>query len=79
MEILVHLNKRIRSRPDVQLPLDQLLADFNESDQAFVKVRLKFACKISLKKLNTCVSSLVIKIAFVIIVTLMIDFKITLS
>lgn len=31
MEILVHVNKRVKSRPDVQLPFDQLIAIFNES------------------------------------------------
>lgn len=34
MEILVHVNKRIKSRPDVQLPLDNLLDIFNESAKA---------------------------------------------
>ena len=31
MEILVHVNKRVKSRPDVQLPFDQLIAIFNDS------------------------------------------------
>jgi proteasome component ECM29 len=30
MEIFVHINKRIKSRPNVQLPLDELLAMFND-------------------------------------------------
>jgi proteasome component ECM29 len=30
MEILVHINKRIKSRPNVQLPLDDLLEKFND-------------------------------------------------
>ena len=30
MEILVHVNKRIKSRPNVQLPLNDLLASFND-------------------------------------------------
>ena len=30
MEILVHVNKRIKSRPSVKLPLDVLLARFND-------------------------------------------------
>jgi proteasome component ECM29 len=34
MEILVHINKRIKSRPEVQLPLDDLLKMFNESSDA---------------------------------------------
>ncbi|RNA28281.1 proteasome-associated ECM29 -like protein [Brachionus plicatilis] len=32
MEILVHINKRIKSRPDVQLPLDDLLEKFNNPE-----------------------------------------------
>ena len=31
MEILVHINKRIKSRPEVQLPLDDLIVIFNDS------------------------------------------------
>ena len=34
MEILVHVNKRIKSRPDVQLPLETLLVIFNDSAKA---------------------------------------------
>ncbi len=34
MEILVHINKRIKSRPNVQLPLDDLIDKFNESAAA---------------------------------------------
>jgi proteasome component ECM29 len=30
MEIFVHINKRIKSRPNVQLPLDELLSMFND-------------------------------------------------
>lgn len=32
MEILVHINKRIKSRPEVQLPLDDLLEKFNNPE-----------------------------------------------
>jgi len=32
MEILVHVNKRIKSRPNVQLPLENLLDMFNDSN-----------------------------------------------
>ena len=41
LEILVHVNKRIKSRPNVQLPIDDLLDKFNQSaenDLAFVTV-----------------------------------------
>lgn len=31
IEILVHVNKRIKSRPNVQLPLDVLLEQFNNA------------------------------------------------
>jgi proteasome component ECM29 len=44
MEILVHINKRIKSRPNVQLPLEDLLQKFNDPDLAsltFVSVCLK--------------------------------------
>ena len=43
MEILVHVNKRIKSRPNVQLPIDDLLDKFNQSaenDLSFVTVSL---------------------------------------
>ena len=45
MEILVHINKRIKSRPNVQLPLEDLLTKFNDPDLAsltFVSVREKY-------------------------------------
>ena len=32
MEILVHVNKRIKSRPNVQLPLENLLNMFNDTN-----------------------------------------------
>lgn len=32
MEILVHVNKRIKSRPNVQLPLNELLDMFNDTN-----------------------------------------------
>lgn len=32
IEILVHINKRIKSRPNVQLPLKDLLDQFNHPD-----------------------------------------------
>jgi hypothetical protein len=44
MEILVHINKRIKSRPNVQLPLEDLLQKFNDPDLAsltFVSVCLE--------------------------------------
>lgn len=43
MEILVHINKRIKSRPNVQLPLNDLIDKFNESADAnlsFVTVNI---------------------------------------
>ena len=45
MEILVHINKRVRSRPTVQLPLEDLLEKFNDPDLAslsFVSVNTEF-------------------------------------
>ena len=46
MEILVHINKRIKSRPTVQLPLEDLLEKFNDpslSNLSFVSVSLEKA------------------------------------
>jgi hypothetical protein len=34
MEIFVHINKRIKSRPNVQLPLDDLIENFNDAASA---------------------------------------------
>lgn len=31
MEILVHINKRVKSRPNVQLPIYELLNQFNQA------------------------------------------------
>ena len=45
MEILVHINKRIKSRPNVQLPIEDLLEKFDQSaenDLPFVTVSLDF-------------------------------------
>ncbi len=45
MEILVHINKRIKSRPDVQLPLEEMITIFNESamsNLSFVTVTQKY-------------------------------------
>lgn len=45
MEILVHINKRIKSRPAVQLPLEDLLQKFNDpnfSNLSFFAVSLVF-------------------------------------
>ena len=41
MEILVHINKRVKNRPNVQLPIIEFLNQFNDSankNQAFVTV-----------------------------------------
>ena len=49
MEILVHINKRIKSRPSVQLPLDDLLANFNNpiASSSFVAVgRLVYSLRL---------------------------------
>ncbi len=43
MEILVHINKRVKSRPNVQLPIHDFLIQFNDSinkNQSFVTVSL---------------------------------------
>ena len=57
MEIFVHINKRLKSRPNVQLPIDDLIQKFNESAAAnlsFVTVKTNF---IILKSLNRVKSS----------------------
>lgn len=36
MEILTHLNKRLKSRPLVQLPVDALLDQYQQTDSAFL-------------------------------------------
>lgn len=43
MELLVHLNKRIKSRPKIQLPVETLLVQYQDPAAAsFVTVRIKF-------------------------------------
>lgn len=40
MELLVHLNKRIKSRPKIQLPVETLLVQYQDPSAAsFVTVR----------------------------------------
>lgn len=42
MELLVHLNKRIKSRPKIQLPVETLLVQYQDPAAAsFVTVRTK--------------------------------------
>ena len=41
MELLVHVNKRLKSRTKVQLPVDELIAQFsNPEASSIVTVRL---------------------------------------
>ena len=52
MEIFVHINKRIKSRPTVQLPLDELLNMFNNpsfTNLAFfaVSFNILYCCSIN--------------------------------
>lgn len=43
MELLVHLNKRIKSRPKIQLPVETLLVQYQDPSAAsFVTVRIKY-------------------------------------
>lgn len=43
MELLVHLNKRIKSRPKIQLPVETLLVQYQDPAAAsFVTVRRSF-------------------------------------
>lgn len=43
MELLVHLNKRIKSRPKIQLPVETLLVQYQDPAAAsFVTVRIQF-------------------------------------
>jgi proteasome component ECM29 len=43
MELLVHVNKRLKSRSRIQLPMEQLLALFQDpSATPFVTVSLNF-------------------------------------
>lgn len=43
MELLVHLNKRIKSRPKIQLPVETLLVQYQDPAAAsFVTVRINF-------------------------------------
>lgn len=42
MELLLHLNKRIRSRPEIQLPIDALLQQYQDSRAtSFVLVNIQ--------------------------------------
>lgn len=34
MELLVHVNKRLNSRPQVTLPVDQLIAQYSDSNNS---------------------------------------------
>lgn len=44
MELLVHLNKRIKSRPKIQLPVETLLVQYQDPAAAsFVTVRIRFS------------------------------------
>ncbi|CAF0720691.1 unnamed protein product [Brachionus calyciflorus] len=55
MEILVHINKRIKSRPDVQLPLDDLLDKFNNPELSSLTFFANFSLiyiKMSFPRLN---------------------------
>lgn len=36
MEVLTHVNKRLKSRPLVQLPVEQLLVQYNTTDSSFL-------------------------------------------
>lgn len=36
MEVLTHLNKRLKSRPAVQLPVESLLEQFKTTDSSFL-------------------------------------------
>lgn len=48
MELLVHLNKRIKSRPKIQLPVETLLVQYQDPAAAsFVTVRIRF-CHVQL-------------------------------
>lgn len=48
MELLVHLNKRIKSRPKIQLPVETLLVQYQDPAAAsFVTVRNRF-CQVQL-------------------------------
>ena len=39
MELLVHINKRVKSRPKIQLPLPELLAQYKDPEASpFVTV-----------------------------------------
>lgn len=43
MELLVHINKRVKSRPKVLLPINDLLVQYADPDiSAFVKVSIMF-------------------------------------
>lgn len=47
MELLLHLNKRIRSRPEIQLPIDALLQQYQDSRAtSFVLVNITINIKI---------------------------------
>lgn len=47
MELLVHLNKRIKSRPKIQLPVETLLVQYQDPAAAsFVTVRIKLTNKV---------------------------------
>lgn len=56
MEIFVHINKRLKSRPNVQLPIDDLIQKFNESAAAnlsFVTVKTNFIIFKSLHRVKS--------------------------
>lgn len=46
MELLVHINKRLKSRPQVTLPVNELIAQYADaSNPSMVTVRrLKYSC-----------------------------------
>jgi proteasome component ECM29 len=56
MEIFVHINKRIKSRPTVQLPLEELLSMFNDptySNMAFFANFSLIYIKLSFPRLSS--------------------------
>ena len=54
MEMLAHINKRLRSRALVQLPVDDLIAQYtNQETPAFVSVRSSYFVFVDCKTLST--------------------------
>lgn len=45
MELLIHINKRVKTRPQIQLPMEALIAQYQDpSVTSFVTVMVYFFC-----------------------------------